>query len=221
MNSLTGKLKEDLWKRFGTDEFPSEWDGKIYGGGKGSQRFWEYFKAIELLDPAEDSVVLDIGGGSPRTGIGFFSLLLKDRLKQVIVLDPNAGSVYENIIAIKEPASFNALRDTFEKYPGITHVTSISVFEHMTPPLREDTIRAVNGFFRGKAFIATFEYHPKKRYMDNQLTAKTMHEAFRHFTNFHLSAMESSPVHATDAYSKYLKIPLWYPVALKFERTGG
>jgi len=218
MNALTEKLKIELWKRFATKEFPSEWDGSIYGGGKVSQRFWEYFKAIEFLDPAADSIVLDIGGGSPKTGIGFFSMLLKDCLKKVIVLDPNAGSIYDNIVAIKEEASFSALKNTFEKYPGITHITSISVFEHMDSRLREDMIKAINDFFKGAAFIATFEYHSKKCFMDHQLTTKTVHETFRHFTNFYLSSVESSPVSATDAYKKHLLTPLWYPLAVKFEK---
>ncbi len=66
--SMTNKLKAELWKRFGSKAHPAEWDGHVYGGGKLSQRFWEYFKAVELLELDGDSVVVDIGGGSPVTG---------------------------------------------------------------------------------------------------------------------------------------------------------
>lgn len=64
---ITQRLKQELWHRFGSKEHPAEWDGHVYGGGKLSQRFWEYFKAIELLSLDANSIVLDIGGGSPQT----------------------------------------------------------------------------------------------------------------------------------------------------------
>jgi hypothetical protein len=55
----TDFIKRELWKRSGTSQFPFEWDGNMYGGGKLSQRFLEYFKAVEMLDLDNDSIVLD------------------------------------------------------------------------------------------------------------------------------------------------------------------
>jgi hypothetical protein len=84
-------LKKILWQRFGSPDHPAEWDGRVYGGGKLSQRFWEYFKAVELLDLHTDAVVLDIGGGSPATGLGFFSSILAQGAKGVVIMDPEVG----------------------------------------------------------------------------------------------------------------------------------
>ena len=79
MASLTNKLKKLLWERFGSADYPAEWDGRVYGGGKISQRWWEYFQAIEYLELYEGAVVLDIGGGSPATGLSFL-VSLRPRL---------------------------------------------------------------------------------------------------------------------------------------------
>jgi len=75
-NELTEKIKAELWAKFSTKDFPSEWDGrnpdnKDYCGGKLSQRFWEYFKTIELLDLNQNSVILDMGGGAGGYSEGF------------------------------------------------------------------------------------------------------------------------------------------------------
>ncbi len=91
-NPTLRNLKAELWRRFGNREYPAEWDGRVYGGGKLSQRFWEYFEGVELLDPSPESVVLDIGGGSPVTGAGFFSSLLASAVKKVLILDPNVAA---------------------------------------------------------------------------------------------------------------------------------
>ena len=89
--NTTLQLKKELRHRFDSAEHPAKWDSRIYGGGKLSQRFWEYFKALELLGLTESSVVLDIGGGSPVTGMGFFAGLMATVAKKVIVLDPNVA----------------------------------------------------------------------------------------------------------------------------------
>jgi len=65
--NLSGKIKAALWKAYGKPAEAAEWDGNVYGDGKLSQRFWEYHQAIDLLELTPDSVVLDIGGGSPVT----------------------------------------------------------------------------------------------------------------------------------------------------------
>ena len=52
-----GLLKQELWRRYGDSSYPVEWNGHVHGGGKLSQRFWEYFKTIELLEVDAASVV--------------------------------------------------------------------------------------------------------------------------------------------------------------------
>ena len=91
MTLLTEKLKAALWQAYGNLNSPAAWDGNIYGGGKLSQRFWEYHQAIELLDLTPDSVVLDIGGGSPITGAGFFTKVIAPYVKEEKLMYGNFG----------------------------------------------------------------------------------------------------------------------------------
>src|SRR5262245_36752669 len=88
VSDLTASVKQELWRRFGDPAYPAEWNGILYGGGKISQRFWEYLVAIELLRLDEQAVVLDIGGGSPVTGHAFFAELLAPVLRKIVILDP-------------------------------------------------------------------------------------------------------------------------------------
>jgi hypothetical protein len=231
--SVTKLLKAELWKRYGTYEHPSEWDGLLNNdpsGGKMSQRFWEYFKAIELLDLNADSVVLDIGGGSPEEGIGagFFSLLLSNLVGQIIVLDlnPYDSQLLPNNVEFKQGSiSADSLKYQIIDNPHITHVSCISVFEHMEPSLREGLVDAINNHFTGNVFVSTFEYHSREMFFPYQLNTKTVSSLFKPFTNFYLSDFESSPIHCENSYQDLTKsnpeqdqIPRWYPAAIKFER---
>ena len=251
MDRLTKQLKIELWNRFGTKEYPSEWDGFVYGGGKLSQRYWEYLIAIELLGLDENSVVLDIGGGSPVTGAGFFASLISKYVKKVIILDNNA-SVQENlppnITIIGEDASAETLQNLLIKEPEVSHISCISVFEHIGHSLKEEMVQSIKKYFRGKIFVATFEYHAKTEFFEGQLTAETVSHLFKHFTNYYLSEFSSSPVWCEDAYEslsyvnsehRLFKIctkaknalvkmvrsqhpgayfPKWNPIAVKFEK---
>jgi hypothetical protein len=206
-----------------------------------SQRFWEYFKAIELLALSPESVVLDIGGGSPRTGVGFFSSLLATGVKRVIVMDPNVrGDLVTppNVEVLRAYSSFDNLRDTFRRFPEITHVACISVFEHIAPDIRHGIFGAVNEFFPGDRFVTTFEYHPQRCFFEHQLTACTLGEMVAPLTAFYASALEASPVLAEDprfpppndgalrtTIRRLLRkivghVPKWYPVAVAFQRSS-
>ncbi|MHA1280349.1 MAG: hypothetical protein ACTSQ8_24515 [Candidatus Helarchaeota archaeon] len=247
MNDLTEKIKIELWRRFSTKDYSAEWDGYIYGGGKLSQRFWEYFKAVELLDLNKDSIVLDIGGWSSMTGVGFFTMLLYQYIKRVIIMDPHCNCIEElpsNIELVKERASSESLKNLFMANPDVTHIVSISVFEHIDSSIREGIVKTINDYFKGIIFIATFEYHSKVQYFYNQLTAKTTADLFKPFTNFYLTEFSSSPVRCVDSFLnkkaqikphwvykilphniKHLvgkildaEIPQWYPIAIKFKR---
>jgi hypothetical protein len=237
--STTQTLKAGLWSRFGDPQHPAEWDGRIYGGGKLSQRFWEYFKAIELLDLGSRSVVLDIGGGSPTTGAGFFASLLSTAIAKVVVLDPQIpreATPPPNITFIREPANYDTLRELFSRHPEITHVASISVFEHIEAGVRQGIVRAINESFTGEMFVSTFEYHPRRVYFDHQLTARSVSALFSPLTNYFLDEFVSSPVLCENAFDdKWVprlgrsrglntrlfsgaNIPLWHPVAARFLR---
>lgn len=230
MNTIQ-QLKKELWKRFGNTKYPAEWDGNIYGGGKLSQRFWEYFKAIELLNVNSDSIVLDIGGGSPSTGAGFFASLLSSAVKTVIVMDSNVPKdmkVYENIQFISIDGSYEEIKRLLIDRPDITHISSVSVFEHVPTAIREGMIRAINEYFQGCCFVATFEYHAKRTFFDEQLTAKTTSNLFSPLSNYYLDEIVASPVWCENAYSNimvgsqdntqfdFIDVPCWYPVAVRF-----
>ena len=235
--SPTDRLKGELWRRFGSDEYPAEWDGKVYGGGKLSQRFWEYFKAIEFLELQTDSVVLDIGGGSPVTGLGFFSSLIATSAKQIIVMDPNVSnehSLPRNVQVLRESSGYQSLSAAFERFPELSHVTSISVFEHIPPDVRVGIMRAINENFPGDRFVLTLEFHPTRCYFEHQLTERSLSDLVMPLTSFYPAAYEASPVHGATAVTDMRQgfrgrakrlvsrvtgaVPRWYPLALAFQR---
>jgi len=240
--NLTEKLKAVLWQRYGNPDYPAEWDGNTYGGGKLSQRFWEYHTMIELLELTPDSVVLDIGGGSPVTGAGFFTRVIAPYVKEVHVMDVNVGESKETpskIIFHRSLANYETLSKLFKENHQITHVACISVFEHVPPAVRCGMIKAVNDSFRGGTFVATLEYHAKECYFEHQLTARTMSELFEPFVNFYPDVFCKSPVWGEIAFrgssigrrimrrlgsvkrwGKDTEIPLWYPLALRFRRVS-
>lgn len=236
---ITQRLKAELWNRFGSLHFPAEWDGRVYGGGKLSQRFWEYFKAIQLLDLTPDAVVLDIGGGSPTEGAGFFATLLSTAVRGVAILDPKISAAVRSdsgISFIKEPANYETVHQLLSARPEITHITSISVFEHIAPAVREGIVRAINDAFKGDVFVSTFEYHPCRVYFEHQLTARSVSALFSPLTSYFLDEFVASPVWCENAFDQKrmarlsrtrpnippnfapANIPLWYPVAVRFTR---
>lgn len=240
MTDLTPVLKQELWRRFGRPEYPAEWNGIVYGGGKVSQRFWEYFIGVQMLRLCPGAVVLDIGGGSPVTGGAFFTELIAGFVKHVIVLDPYAVASpnHVNVVPIARPATYAEIQRVLATHPDVTHVCSLSVFEHIDAAVREEIIRGVNDHFTGRTFVATLEYHSKKVFFEQQLTAQSLSSLFTGFTNFYLDEIQASPVWAEDAFSEDGRpllrplrriarkivgedapVPRWYPVALRFERV--
>lgn len=235
--NVTGPLKSELWKRYGSPEHPAEWDGNVFGhmgGGKMSQRFWEYFKAIELLDLTQDSIVLDIGGGSPATGAGFLGEILAQQVKQVIVMDPNArgpAAALKNIECVRSNSTYAELKALLEARRDLTHISCVSVFEHIEPQVREGITQAINEAFGGSCFVATFEYHAKVRFHEHYLTTKTVSDLFKPLTRFYLDEFVASPTPCVNAFDSQLlprlsrtpiargHIPLWHPVAVRFLRA--
>lgn len=241
--NLTEKLKAALWQCYGNPSYPAEWDGKVYGGGKLSQRFWEYHQAIELLELSPDSVVLDIGGGSPVTGAGFFARVIAPHVKKVHEMDVNIGESNESsskVVFHRSLASYETLSKLLKENPQITHVACISVFEHIPHEIRCGMIKAVNECFPGDTFVGTLEYHARDCFFEHQLTVRTLSELFEPFTHFYPDKIRKSPVWGESAYQdasvgrrlmrrlgglanrwgKDLGVPLWYPLALRFRRIS-
>jgi len=232
--NATHKLKAELWRRFGTREHPAEWDGLVYGGGKLSQRYWEYFEAIDLLELDSSSVVVDIGGGSPVTGVGFFASLLATAVKKVIIFDSHVEAeavAPANVEFERRQADYDNFKAFLQKNTDITHVSCISVFEHIAPPIREGIMRAANEAFAGDTIVATLEFHARRTFFEHQLTAQTLSDLFKPLTQFFPDRIESSPVWAQDAFDRekifkwnrrrpreVADIPRWYPLALRFVR---
>ncbi|OHB54518.1 MAG: hypothetical protein A2Y07_01540 [Planctomycetes bacterium GWF2_50_10] len=212
LKQVTDRLLAGLWKNYGAQGVSAEWDGKVYGGSKMSQRFWEYMIAIKLLELDSESSVLEIGGGSPRTKSAFFSDILASSVALSTVIDPNLDPLNEklNTCYLKQFAdgpSLDHIRDD-----GYSHVVSVSTLEHVEPALREQIITSLNTFTYVQTMVFTFEYHPTTRYFDYQLTAKDL-DVFSRLTNFYADSFEASPTHCVNAVDK------WYPVAVRFRRS--
>lgn len=246
INLQTAKIKRDLWRYYGQDsEWKAEWDGASYlRGGKLSQRMWEYFITAELLDLPSDATVLDIGGGSPFSGKPFFADLIAPYVKRVIVMDPNQSSHSRapNVQCLREDATTESLTHLFQQEADISHVCSISVFEHVPLEDRVAIIRTIDQHFRGSSFVATYEYHPVQNHFEHQLTAETVSQTFSPFQHFYLDQYLASPTHCVNAFTspdsflrgrlaallrrlKLIKsdslttgIPQWYPCAVRFLR---
>ena len=239
-NSVTGALKRELWKRYGDPAFPAEWNGYVHGGGKLSQRFWEYFKAIEFLELEKTSVVLEVGGGSPNTP-PFFGTLLASAVAKVYVMDenvPSADSAGGRLEFVPELGNYESVCRVLKAHPEITHVSCVSVFEHIEDSVREGIVRAIDELFAGNIFAATLEFHSKFTFFDYQLTTKTVSQLFAPLKKFYLERCEAAPTPCENSYAsgKLLMAqepaepgklnvkmredftPLWYPLALQFVR---
>jgi hypothetical protein len=236
MNHITRNLKAELWRRFGDPNYPAEWDGVVYGGGKGSQRFWEYFKAIELLELNDDNHVIDIGGGSPKTGISFFSSLLASHIKLLEVIDPcidTSKSLPKNVKIHAQYANYNILKDILSDTNPSSRIVSVSVFEHIPEEGQIEIIRAIDEFSQADSFVLTLEYHPVVKFFDSQLTAKSLGKILSYFKNHYMDKMEGSPIHSENAFVRVLSpkdntpnqftlmpLPCWYPLAMRFRRMS-
>lgn len=213
---LTPWLKQQLWARFGVAEYPAEWDGQVYGGGKISQRWWEYFKAIEYLDLHPGDRVLDIGGGSPATGLSFFPRLLAASQVKVAVLDVNFGEasdIPDNVELICGLAERTQLIEVIERFQP-THISCVSVLEHASTEQQLGIFAAIEQSFHGENFVCTMEFHEITCFFEQQLTTATLSPLVSALTRFYLSDIEAAPLHAVNALCDFKR--LWYPLALRF-----
>lgn len=195
------RLKRLLWERWGRPEFPAEWDGINYGGGKGSQRYWEYLWVVTQLTGHEERL-LDVGAG-PKL---FLPRLLTEVLSHVEAVDPElpAGDAHHH------PASLGAW---MMQNPGLIHqfdcVTCVSVVEHVQDPreIFRDLAR-----FRKARVILTLELGFDPPGFEYQLTLEKLYQGLGCFHDHYLDRMESCPVWADNSKGGY-----WRPFGMVLE----
>jgi hypothetical protein len=220
-------MKIRLWQRFGDTRFPAEWDGKVYGGGKISQRFWEYLKTIEYLDLPPGARVLDIGGGSPTTGVSFFPQLIASFPElHVGVLDTQFGNTADlpkNIALMNGLANRQVLADAIRSYKP-THISCISVMEHARPSEQRGVFEALEAEFHGTAIAMTVEFHEHIVFTTGQdrddghrftvTTTASLSAMVAPLTRYFLDDVASAPIHAVNAFQELSE--LWRPLAIRF-----
>jgi hypothetical protein len=198
-------FKKKLWEMYGDKKTPSEWDGigGYENGGKISQRFWEYFKIIDISNFNKDSIVLDIGGGSP----GFFKQIIQEGVGSVDIIDPS----------VNEEANYSSLKRWFSR-KKYTHIVCISVLEHIEKDVNIEIIKAIDEFFSGDVCSFSFEFHPKNDFFKGQLTTGILSDIFSNFKNFYVDVIEKSPIACVNSFNE-IYIPQWYPLVIKMARN--
>ena len=220
-------LKQRLWKEYGTYEHPAEWDGSVYGGGKVSQRFWEYLIGIEYLDGSHIDELVDIGGGNRDKH--FYARVLAPVASKVHVVDlevqhdgfkrDGADVIYFH--KAKKTAMW--FRDWLHGHPHVTTAVSISAFEHMPDEIKVAHCKAINEAEHVNLFALTFEFHPvpaivQKMFYPDIVHTQSLDMMVRALNNFYLDRMDSSPVQCVNTMSVLTPWTKWYPLALKFVR---
>lgn len=223
-------IHAELWRRFGDIQYPAEWDGNTFGGSRLSQRFWEYHAMARLLELEPESAVLDIGGYSQHAGGCFFADLLSKFVQSVIVVDPSASertpATPANIEIVREPADHDTISRLLTTR-RVSHISCISVFEHIAHDVRQGIIAAIQEHFVGFVFASTLEYDSFYSYFEQQLTSTTIGATFSGLTSMYPDVIESCPMHCENAsaLTETVKpsfgilnchVPLWKPLAVRF-----
>jgi 2-polyprenyl-3-methyl-5-hydroxy-6-metoxy-1,4-benzoquinol methylase len=191
-------LKQALWDRWGSKEFPAEWDGVKYGGGKGSQRYWEYLWVVDQLKGNERRI-LDVGAGQTL----FLPRLLRLSFPHVEAVDPEVPA--ED--ALHHRVELGAwLSDNPRAADSFDCVTCVSVLEHL-----QDS-RVLFGqlarFARARIII-TLELGFEPPGFEYQLTMREIYAGLACFGAHYLSKMETCPVCADNSKGGY-----WRPFGL-------
>lgn len=168
-------LQQRLWEWWGDPAHPGEWDGRE-GGGKGSQRFWEYLWALNHLPPS--TRILDVGSGS-----GFFPDLLRTGVYVAESVDPVTDGVDHYQMTLEEYLVIGA------RSWGC--VTCISVLEHV-----EDK----PGFCRALDLLqAPIILTCELSHEYDMVTMPALYDCLNQFKKHHVTKMESCPVWADNS----------------------
>ena len=216
INNMINALLKKLWDVWGTLGWESEWDGRKLGGGKLSQRFWEYFWIIKQADFGPNSVVLDVGSGSTL----FFPKLISKFVAEVVAYDPESPVVKDASITVIQEI-FNGKNIRMRPY---THICCISVMEHVQDIVKPDIIRAMDSF--PVPVFMTFELGAN-RYKEQFLTMPVLSKMVSYFKKHYCAEMETCPVWSEDSSPLHIQSdgggsitnlsPLWRPFGCVFQ----
>lgn len=199
MINFKKELKKELYSRWGDIKYPSEWDGNFFGGGKGSQRFWEYLWTIEQLNSSKK--IFDVGCGQSK----FFPRLLEKNIAYVYACDPQIE--YEkgrNTVYIK-----GTLEECFDKIPynnNFNTITCVSVLEHIED---HTLICKYLSKFTTSRIICTLEYGFTPRAFNYQVIPQVLYKFFSMMPNHYIEKMELCPVYCEDSHNGY-----WRPLGI-------
>lgn len=199
--SIRNEIKKDLWRIWGTANHPAEWDGFVFGGGRCSQRFWEYLFVIDNLPEnlSEKSIILDIGSGITK----FLPILLR-RHCRCLSFDPFIAKDHEDDILDSFRRESLPLLDEYAK--EIEAVTCVSVLEHI--PDQEKFIATLD--LVKSPVIITFEFGSNPPAFEYQLTMQRIYSFTKEIKNHYVSRIEESPVLADNS------IGHWRPLGMVF-----
>lgn len=160
-----------LWERWGDPAHPAEWDGRE-GGGRGSQRFWEYLWAINRIRQMKPRSVLDVGCGKNS----FLCRLLHDSGIDIIGMDPEIGTLPLEEWVLHDKVTTDV-------------VTCISVLEHVLNP--EAFCTALDSI--SSPVIMTLELG------EGCITMPILYRCLNRFRNHYMAKMEACPVVADNS----------------------
>ncbi len=216
---MTQALLKKLWAVWGRPGWESEWDGRVFGGGRLSQRFWEYLWVIKRADFDPDSVVLDIGSGFTL----FFPRLLAEFVAEVVVYDPESPPEADgNITVVQE--LFGPGRVLDRPY---THICCVSVMEHVPDEDKPGLIRAMDAVPAPVFMTLELGTH---RFKEQFLTMPLLSRMAAEFKNHYCSDMEACPVFSEDSYPPRIQLAdgpmanltsLWRPFGCVFRPLAG
>ena len=182
---------EKVKATWGKDEFPAEWNGKIFGGKDYSARRWEYEIVLKHLNPSRSDRILDVGAGR-----GYFSWLAANFSENVYYNDLGDGYRQpENGVKklLGDVVKLKLKKGSFDK------VCAVSTLEHF--PSREKVKQfldvAGHALKKGGMLYLTTEWHPVKRlwFKDDQFfNEEDIEKIFLSRPDFRLLRRETSPI---------------------------
>jgi hypothetical protein len=164
----------------------------------------------------EDSRLLDIGGGSPVTGLSFFPRLLAAQGVQLAVMDVNFGTdpvVPPHVTLLHGLADRPSLVAAIQAFAP-THIACLSVLEHASDAQQIGIFEAIEQAFQGSCFVVSLEFHETIRYWEQMPTTATLSAAVSRLTRYYLNDIESAPIYATNAVHGDKRS--WRPLTLRF-----
>ena len=188
---IKNDLKKELFNRWGDKDYPAEWDGNHFGGGKCSQRYWEYLWAIDKVNEVPTRCI-DIGCGKDR----FFPRILENVLKyNVFAVDPEVPS-QKNYFQTDLSGLLRTEKDFVKQ--NFDYIFCISVLEHVRN--RFEFCQMLDKI-HGK-IIMTFDlcWTTRNKYVNR----KNMYDCLNMFKNHFVSLIETCPILADNSPGEWI-----------------